>query len=266
MEKVGIFTLKVVINCTSTITSAEIIIAVNSYCDIVALWSWWIGNWVLRGDCLNMNSVWDWILLLKLFWCSCWAVFSHAGYSRSRCTVYCERSNVPKDKWWGKVFCGNFFNLVVKMSLFKPAKTNGLIQWSMGVKQIFGFGRCVCLCLHFCCACVHLYFFFMCIYVYMIMCIFMWIYSHFYASVHVVSFVCLRLIWWWEIQSNPAVESTLRRSISKAGDVYAAAVWGHSLLHRQRGGGTCWHSGPILEAPICAGVALWVERARKWQS
>lgn len=38
-----------------------------------------------------------------------------------------------------------------------------------------------------------------------------------------------------EIQSVPAVESTLRRSISKAGDIYTAAVRGHSLPHRQKG-------------------------------
>lgn len=46
---------------------------------------------------------------------------------------------------------------------------------------------------------------------------------HFYASVQVAPCVCLRLISWWEIQSDPAVESTLRRSISKAGDIYSSS-------------------------------------------
>lgn len=165
----------------------------------------------------------------------------------------------------GQNYCGTLFNMVFINWLRLRGSYSVVWEWNKCL-DLAGVCYGVCVCLHFCCACVHLYFFFMCIYVFVIMCIFKWIYSHFYASVHVVSFVCLRLIWWWEIQSDPAVESTLRRSISKAGDVYAAAVWGHSLLHRQRGGGTCWHFGPILEAPICAGVALWVERAGKWQS
>lgn len=49
----------------------------------------------------------------------------------------------------------------------------------------------------------------------------------FYASVHIAPSACLRFIWWREIQSHPAVESTPQRSINKVGDINTAAVKGH---------------------------------------
>lgn len=92
----------------------------------------------------------------------------------------------------------------------------GTIQYNLSVKKK-QFGM-LCVFTHICCVCAHPYLC-TCICGYVIRFICM----RLCRWLHVSPCVCLRLIWWWEIQSDPAVESTLRRSISKAGDIYSSS-------------------------------------------
>lgn len=124
--------------------------------------------------------------------------------------VHCVNELHTMDNWLDKMYCGMLFYMIDHLFLAPYS-----IIWVWKKKKQFGM---LCVFMHICCVCAHPYLC-TCICGYVIRFICM----RLCRWLHVSPCVCLRLIWWWEIQSDPAVESTLRRSISKAGDIYSSS-------------------------------------------